>query len=103
MVEEVVEAQDDMELVDTVGSPCELVDIVRDLGAEIVIAGFQTPELPPELHRLLTVLPLVKVLGIEAAAGTSHIYEMRPHHSRLGDLTAEEVLDAIRSATEPVG
>jgi DNA-binding NarL/FixJ family response regulator len=98
MVEEVVGAQVDMAVVGRAAKPAALLELVRESGADLVIAGFETAELPVDLCRLLTVVPLVKVLGIETAVGVSHIYRMRPHHSCLGDVSPTEIVTAIRRA-----
>jgi DNA-binding NarL/FixJ family response regulator len=52
----------------------------------------------PQFLRLLYADPRLKLLAIELEGREASLYELRPHRERLGRLSAESLVAAIRTA-----
>ena len=72
------------------------VAAVNATGADFVILSAK-PGWEREIQRLMQRHPRVRALGITADGRTGTVYELRPHSQRLGELTPEVLLGAIRA------
>jgi hypothetical protein len=72
------------------------VDAVTETGADFVIMSSK-PGWEREVGALMRRHPRVRTLGLAADGRTGTIYELRPHARRLGELTPEVLLGAIRA------
>jgi DNA-binding NarL/FixJ family response regulator len=97
MIERTIKAQPDMEV---------LVDAraVEDIGADgasapdFVVCGLDFPWLPDQYRTLLEEQPHAKVLGIDAAGGHAYLYELRPQRVAIGEVSPDDIVEAIRLA-----
>lgn len=97
MIERTIKAQPDMEvIVDEHG-----VDGLGGDGGsapDFVVCGLDFPWLPDEFRTLLEEQPRAKVLGIDAAGGHAYLYELRPQRVAIGEVSPEDIVEAIRLA-----
>jgi DNA-binding NarL/FixJ family response regulator len=105
MVTSAIERQPDMAALapvaalGPVASLATLVDDVRRLEPDVVIVGLQPGgELPRACVQALAERPQMRVLGIEDHAASTHLYELQPVRAELGELSLDELVDAIRHA-----
>jgi len=74
----------------------EPVEAVTETGADFVIMNVR-PGWEREIGVLMRRHPRVRALGLAADGRTGTLYELRPHARRLGELTPEVLLGAIRA------
>lgn len=76
--------------------------IVVEAGSEpetdVFIVGTQQDELPPVGLAQLERQPRAKVLTIDRNGQDAHLYELRPHRTALGELSADTLLSAVGAA-----
>lgn len=89
----------DMELVATAPDRTGLLRLVEESGADVVIMGVDVAEVPDESTRLFDAHPHLKVLGVVGRGSMIYLYEFWPSRSVLGELSAAELVAAIRRAT----
>jgi len=65
--------------------------------AEVVIVAAENEELPAAGRTQLARRPAGKVLTINWPGGSAYLYELRPHGTPLGEVSAETLLAAIRA------
>ena len=66
--------------------------------ADVVIAGLSSDELPADALKLLYAQHTLTVLAIVLGTGDAQLWQMRPQCTRLRDVTAENLLDAVRAS-----
>jgi hypothetical protein len=65
---------------------------------DVFIVGAQHDELPPVGLAQLERQPKAKVLTIDRNGRDAHLYELRPHRTALGELSADTLLSAVGAA-----
>lgn len=104
LVEWGLSAQPDMRVVGRTPSMATLCEVARATDPDfVVIALDDGVDLPPPCLSLLAERPHTKVLGIEVDRGRAHLYELRPDRISIGDVSPDDVAQAIRKswAEEP--
>ena len=74
----------------------------RDLGytsGDVLIVGIAEPNKTEVPLRLLSKVPEMSVLMIAITGETAAMYQLRPHRKSMGNLTAQGLIDAIRTST----
>lgn len=89
---------DDVRVVAEVPSLASLDAMRGDVPADVVIAGLDSDQLPEATLRLLYAQHTLTVLAIVLASGEAQLWQMRPQCTRLYDVTAEGLLDAVRAS-----
>ncbi len=100
MVDTAVDGQADMDVVARLGSLRELADVAQLAKADAVIVGLRRRGLPDACHQVLLANPHARVLGVAQGDGRAYLYLLRPDEVELGEVTPEEMVEAIR-AQEP--
>ena len=95
MLERTIDEQPDM-LLAGVAEREELLPATREAEPDFVVVGVEGDEPPDDCRRLLAEQRHVRVLGLEASAGTGFLYELRPEMSPLGEVSPDDVVAAIR-------
>lgn len=96
MLERTIAEQPDMLLVG-VAAREQLLPATRETRPDFVVVGVEGEEPPDDCRRLLGEQPHVRVLGLEANAGTAYLYELRPEMSPLGEVSPDDVVAAMRN------
>jgi hypothetical protein len=65
--------------------------------ADVVILGAHEDELPAAGRAQLERRPTAKVLTINGHGRNAYLYELRPHKTPLGEISADTLLAAVRS------
>ena len=65
--------------------------------ADVVILPAEGEDLPAAGLMQLARRPKAKVLTITGQGSTAYLYELRPHRTALGEVSADTLLAAIRS------
>jgi hypothetical protein len=65
---------------------------------DVFVVGAQRDELPPVGLARLERQPKAKVLTIDRNGREAHLYELRPHRTALGELSADTLLSAVGAA-----
>lgn len=96
IVVDAVERADDLCVVGEVPS---LDAVAAD--ADVVIAALDGDRLPSGALDLMYARARLAVLGIVLASGDAQLWQLRPHCTRLGDVSPEELVSAVRAAAAP--
>ncbi len=67
-------------------------------GARFLVVGLPDGELPAQLVPVLARRPEVTVLGLTAEGADAFLYELRIHTVSVGELSAELLVDLVRTA-----
>jgi hypothetical protein len=65
---------------------------------DVLVLGARSVELPEAGWTQLARQPRARVLTVSADGRHAQLYEMRPQRTALGELSAETLLNALRSA-----
>lgn len=68
--------------------------------ADVVILAAENEELPARGRTQLARRPVAKVLTIDRPGRSAYLYELRPHRTPLGEVSAETLLAAIGAQEE---
>jgi DNA-binding NarL/FixJ family response regulator len=96
IVERVISAQSDMEIVMGVGQIGEL-DAIAAAEADVVILGREEPSFAA---RLLGARPNLKVLAVATDGRQAVLYELRPQRVDLGEISPQKLVAVIRETTK---
>jgi hypothetical protein len=101
LLEQAISNQPGMAVVGRAGCPGgvdadQLLRCARTAAADVLIVGASADDLP---LAVLAEQHTVKVLGIEAVNGSAHLYELRPQHVTLGDLSPADLTAVIKHTT----
>jgi DNA-binding NarL/FixJ family response regulator len=97
IIEGVLEHEPDMEVVGEFRKRTELLDAVDETGADFVITGAEDADVAG-VRSLLRARPDVKVLAVGEDGRQTLLYELRPRMVRLGEISPQTLLEAIRAA-----
>jgi DNA-binding NarL/FixJ family response regulator len=75
-----------------------IVSQLRAKNADVVILADEHRALTTEVHELLSERPRTKVLTILDHGRETFLYELRPFQIRLGQVSPQTLLDAVRTA-----
>lgn len=100
IVRDAIGRQDDMELLGEFPAATDLRTAVESTGADFVITDAATAACD-QVPVLLDARPRVRVLGITNSGRQTYLYELRPHRVRLGEISPQALIEAIRSANAP--
>jgi hypothetical protein len=68
------------------------------MDADVVILADQDRTMPPAVHEILRERPWTKVLTIRDDGRETFLYELRPFQTRLGQVSRQALLEAVRTA-----
>lgn len=97
IIREVVSPQPDMEVAGEFAAAHSLLEAVERTQADFVITGTGDAELA-DVGRVLREWPRLKVLAVAADGRQTYLYELRPQKVHLGEVSPQNLLDALRSA-----
>jgi len=95
--------QVDVELVGDVSGAIEILLAVGETRADVVVLGMPGIELPGIAGQLLDEYPQLKVLAVNLERRRALLYELRPQLLLVGEVSADGLLQAIRSDVQPRG
>lgn len=97
IIEEIVSHEHDMEVVGEFSKTVGLLEAVDSTDADFLITGTGDSELVG-VGQLLRERPRIKVLAVGADGRQTCLYELRPQKVRLGEISPQTLLEAIRAA-----
>ncbi len=89
-----------MVVVGVAASAGELAEVGRRTDPDVVVIGFEEPELPRECLALLREHPRMKVLGLRSRDGRAYLFAMRLEQLDIGAIGPGELIDAVRAAVD---
>lgn len=92
----VFEAEGDIEFVGQASDRMHLLELVRRWHPDVVILGLDDTGLSRFGWELFATDPLLRVLGVVREGRQTYGYELRPHRTRLGELSPEGLTAAVR-------
>lgn len=95
---QLVAGQPDMRLVGNLADPLGLLLAAGQTRTDAIIMGLRDSEFPGICSHLLGEYPHIKVVGITRDGRRAFLYELRPQRAALGEVSPQDVLDAIRGA-----
>jgi DNA-binding NarL/FixJ family response regulator len=98
IISSTLRSQPDM---DVVGEPCDGVDVItaaRQTHADVVVIGLSDSELPADCAKLFDLHRRIPVLGVAGDGRRAFLYELRPQRTPLGELSPQELVNAVRAA-----
>ena len=98
VITDILNREPDMEVLTSVGG--DVAGTVRGEGIDVVIAGLEAGEFSANAEDLFGANPRLCVLGVEGDGRQTTLYELRPHHARLGELSPTELVTVIRDFPE---
>lgn len=103
IVTDIVSSQPDMLVAGPPASRDDLARAVRHSSADVVIAGQRGATEPNGYGELLVAFPRLKVLSIAGDGRRTSLHEMRPCTVPLGEVSVDELVEAIRAAVHGEG
>jgi DNA-binding NarL/FixJ family response regulator len=98
IVETVVSSQPDMTVTEPVRRRESVAAAARRVRADIVILGESNDEPGEAPWRVLEENPSLKLLIIANNGHRATRYELRPHQVVIGDISPEDIIDAVRAS-----
>ncbi len=102
IVRKVLSREPDLEVVGAVSSIYDLDHALAIRQADVVVAGLAGSSSGREFDPLLRAYSRLRVFSLEGDGRRTVLHEMRPHSVPLGNVTPEELIDAIRTSVEAV-
>ncbi len=78
-----------------------LLDASKKYRPDVIVTSFDEDEANTAYTDLLLECPRVKVLDVRSDGRKGYLYELRPERKRLGEVSPESLVTAIRSAALP--
>lgn len=100
VITDILKRESDMEVLPSLNVDADVAGAVRREGIDVVIAGLDAGEFSAEADELFGANPRLCVLGVENDGRQTTLYELRPHHARLGELSPAELVTVIRDFPE---
>jgi len=104
IVREVVLSERDLRLVEDVGEPDSLPTVLEQSPVDLVlwvVDGTTTADVEERCLRLLADHPRLAVLTVEDDGRRGLLCQLRPHLTRLGELSPPLLLAVVRRAVRP--
>jgi DNA-binding NarL/FixJ family response regulator len=98
IVSAVVKDQPDMIVVAETEATTDLYALSRMSRADVVILGASDDQMPPAGRQVVNRAPHVKVLAVGSEGRHAWLYELRPHEQRIGEVSPQDLVSAIRDA-----
>jgi DNA-binding NarL/FixJ family response regulator len=99
-LKEVLADQADMQVVNELSDPMEVLLAVGQTGADVVILGMEDGKLPGIASHLLDQYPHIKILAISTDGRHLFLYELRPELAPIGEMEPHRLIHAIRAALQ---
>jgi len=87
----------DLALVDVIPEGDLGWDDQRSIAADVVLRGAHDPADGTAAREILYAAPNVRVLQVTASGDDTVVFELRPRRAFLGELSPDQLVDAIRS------
>lgn len=98
IVRRVLSEAPDLEVIDLSAAAAEdLMDSVKYHEPEVLITGLRPQESIDRFASLLRAHPSLRIFALEGDGRRAVLYELQPHTVPLGDVSAEGLIEAIRS------
>lgn len=97
-LKEVLADQADMQVVNELSDPVEVLLAVGQTGTDVVILGMEDRKLPGIASHLLDQYPHLKILAISTDGRHLFLYELRPELAPIGEMEPHRLIRAIREA-----
>jgi hypothetical protein len=101
IVVDAVGRTDDLRVVGEVPSLDAVATARGAAEVDVVIAALDGEHLPASAFHLMYARARLAVLGIVIASGDAQLWQLRPHCTRLGDVSPDELVSAVRAAAAP--
>ena len=101
IVVDAVARTDDLRVVGEVASFDAVAGARGSAEVDVVIAALDGERLPASALHLMYAHGRLAVLGIVLASGDVQLWQLRPHCTRLGDVSPDELVSAVRAAAAP--
>ncbi len=98
IIAEIIALESDLIVVDSISGSADLKTAVRRTRADVVITQQASQEAAATHTSLLFTGRPLKIVVIADNARQGLLYELRPHCERLGPLSADSLVAAIRAA-----
>jgi hypothetical protein len=95
IIEDAVRDASDMEMVD---ADVQSAPRIEALAVDVAIVGTSDPDDLQLPARLLSETPRLRVLMIATSGRAAALYELRPQRTTLGEMSAPELMRAIRAS-----
>jgi hypothetical protein len=95
IVEGIVVVEDDLELTGTLPAP-ESLSSLDDGDAPDVVITAESPAVGDAVESLLDRFPRVRVLAVAGEGRYANVYRLRPCRERIGNLSPDSLLAAVR-------
>jgi DNA-binding NarL/FixJ family response regulator len=79
----------------------DLADQIRQTRADVVVLQSARAERSRDVSTLLERFPKLKILAITDDCHAGFLHELRPYVTRLGDISAQSLADALRGRAAP--
>jgi DNA-binding NarL/FixJ family response regulator len=96
ILDDVIEAEPDMQVVRHSGSQDSIVAAARRIKAHVVIVGEAPRRLAQLFDRLLEEQPQTRVLSLQGNGRQAFLYRLSPELLELGELSPQTLIGAIR-------
>jgi DNA-binding NarL/FixJ family response regulator len=77
-----------------------LLPAAKEHRADVVLFGHESTRLSEECRELLEERPQTRLLAVGNEGRRSTLYELRPYREALGEVSPDELLEAIRGVPE---
>lgn len=91
-----LDGQTDIEVVGGERREADLLEVVEETEADVVVLGCRRPELPSFADRLLEAFPWVGLLSVSTDGRRAYRYRLRYEGVPLGEASQEGLVAAIR-------
>ena len=95
------------DIIDTTLAAQQDIEVVRSVSSgpppDVVVIGLRESETPETAEDLFGHYPYARVLGIAGDGRRVYMHELRPHRVALGELSPEQLIEAIRRAALSAG
>lgn len=102
-LKEVLADQADMQVVDELSDPVEVLLAAGRADADVIILGMEDAKLPGVASHLLDQYPHLKILAISIDGRHLFLYELRPELAPIGEMEPHRLIHAIRAALRDGG
>jgi AmiR/NasT family two-component response regulator len=97
-VHNAITGEPDFELVEISGSEMELLLVVAEANADLVVVAMTARTLPPLAERLLDENPRLAVLAVDLDRAEGLLHRVRPDTTLIQDLSADGLTAVLRRA-----
>ncbi|HEX6718231.1 MAG TPA: hypothetical protein VF088_14025 [Pyrinomonadaceae bacterium] len=100
-VRNLLESQVDLEIVEGILDPVEILLKVRAVNADVVIVTLpDKTEEPGVISHLLSEYPKLLIIAISCTSDVAYVYRQRTYKEAIFNISSDEILRIIRTARE---